>query len=144
MAHNFLAERARRHVEIVWFLFESMRQNCLSHVAQSFLLPFCETCQRTAMGCFFLRRVTARVLPLSSSSFVETQSLLQRTIVPKCLMHHCSFRAFCCNPFSLFVLGLLFLDSVCTCMCWVHVLVSIKHTDLLGFEAHITYKGFGL
>lgn len=68
--------------------------------------------------------VTAGVLTLSSSSFVETQSLLQRTIVPECLMHHCSFRAFCCNPFSSFVLWLLFLYSVCVSVwAWLCVLV---------------------
>lgn len=68
--------------------------------------------------------VTAGVLTLSSSSFVETQSLLQRTIVPECLMHQCSFRAFCCNPFSSFVLWLLFLYSVCVSVwAWLCVLV---------------------
>lgn len=62
-------------------------------------------------------------------------------------MHHCSFRAFSCNPFSSFVLMLLFLDSVCMCACLnvsaclcEYECVCMCGTRLLRFKDHITYN----
>lgn len=51
------------------------------------------------------------------ASPLRKQSLLQRTIVPECLMYHCIFRALYCNPPFFFPFCSRIPICVCVCVC---------------------------
>ena len=120
------ANWANRHLALVSLL--SATELFLEQGEASLFSSLWEYWKMTARG--FLPFFPGGVLTLASSS------LLLRKIVPQCLMHPCSFRAFRCNPLSSFVL--LFFDSVSANICMTMTVCS-SGTNL--FKDLITYNG---